>query len=155
MTAPKKTKERLSFTVGKGVLYPSDDYTTERLRAKGYHVGDVLSATLTKQRSPGFNRLAHQLGALVGQNIEEFGGLDAHKVLKRLQIESGVACEETAIKIPGYGMMMHRTPQSLAFDAMDEGEFRECMTGLSRWISTQYWPQMDEDQILNMASLMP
>lgn len=147
--------ERIALIVGKGHLAPADGYAEERLRERKYAIGDILSAELRKSRSPGYNRLAHQLGALVAENVEEFTGLNAHQVLKRLQLESGVACEEIAIKVEGYGMMMHRTPLSLSFDSMDEGEFREAINGLSRWISDNYWKGLDEVQVLDMAALMP
>lgn len=151
----RSSPERISLIVKKGCLAPADGYAEERLRERGYAIGDALSAELRKERSPGYNRLAHQLGALLSQNVDEFTGMDAHKTLKRLQIESGVACEETAIKIPGFGMMIHRTPLSLSFDNMDEGEFRECMKGLSRHIAETYWKSMSPDEILTMSALMP
>lgn len=156
MSKPVKRPEKISFVVDKGCLRPSDEYAAERLRARQYHIGDVLAAQLSKQRSPGYNRLAHQLGTLCRQNIDAFSNYsDSHKVLKRLQIESGVACEENAIQVDGYGLMMHRIPMSLTFDSMDEGEFREAMAGLSRYIAETYWSGMDEDEIVDMARLMP
>lgn len=148
-------REKFSLVVVKGALQPADDYTRERLRAKGYKSGDILSATLSKQRSPGYNRLIHKLGMIVSENIDGFAGMDGHKVLKRLQIESGVACEITAIKAPGYGMLEHRTPLSLSFDSMDQGEFYEAARGLCRHIAETYWPGQTPEQIERMIELMP
>lgn len=150
-----KAKEKLTMRVIKGAIVPADDYTTQRLRDKGYKTGDLLTVTLSKQRSPGYNRLAHQLGILITENIDEFSGMDCHKALKRLQLESGVACELTAIKVPGIGMVEHRTAQSLSFDNMDEGDFKDCISGLCRHITKTYWPNMEPDQIESMLELMP
>lgn len=112
--------------------------------------------TLSKQRSPGYNRLAHQIGTLCRENIEAFEHYtDSHQILKRLQLESGVACEETAIMVDGYGLVTHRVPLSLSFDQMDEGFFRECVSGLCKHIEKKYWHGMEEGAILHMAELMP
>lgn len=148
-------REKLLFRVVKGGLQPADGYTQERLRAKSYKVGDVLSGTLSKRRISGFNRLMHKLGMMVAENVEGFSGLDGHRVLKRLQIESGVACEVTAIKVPGYGMMEHRTPLSLSFDSMDQGEFWEAARGMCKYIAETYWPSHTPEEIEKMAELMP
>ena len=97
-TKPRARKpERLLLTVVKGALAPGDGYTAKRLRERGYKVGDILLADLRKPRQPGFHRLAHRLGMLVADNIDEFAGLDGHAVLKRLQIEANVECDEIRI----------------------------------------------------------
>lgn len=117
-------------------------------------MGDLLSADLTKPRNPKFNRLVHQLGRLCAVNIEAFAGLDAHRIIKRLQIEGKVACDEIGINVPGYGMVIQFIPRSLSFESMDESEFNAAARGISRTISERYWPSMTEDQILSMAELM-
>jgi len=143
--------EKLMMIVDKGCFRPSDRYTSDRLRSRGYKTGDVVSAAITKPRNPRFNRLVHRIGQLCAANIEEFSGMDAHQAIKRLQLESGVACEEIAIKVPGLGMLMHRTPRSLSFESMDEGEYREAARGICRWIAQQYWPSMTAEQVEEMA----
>jgi hypothetical protein len=140
--------------VEKGALVP-DRGTAMQLRAKGYRIGDELSATLRKARSPGFHRLAHQFGALVADNIDAFEGLDGHKVLKRLQIEGNVACDEVPLNFPGVGPCTYRVPRSLSFDNMDEGEFREVFTAMCRYVAKTYWHSCTADQIEAMASAMP
>jgi len=113
-----------------------------------------LAADLTKPRNPKFNRLVHQLGRLCAANIEAFAGLDAHRIIKRLQIEGKVACDEIGINVPGYGMVIQFIPRSLSFESMDEGEFNAAARGISRTIAERYWPSLTEDQILSMAELM-
>jgi len=141
--------------VVKGALQPADGYTAQRLRAKGYHIGDILSARLSKPRNPGFHRLAHAFGRLVAGNIDDFHGMDAHAVLKRIQWESGIGCEELGVKVPGVGFAVIRIPKSLSFASMDDGEFRELFRGLARHVAENYWPDLSPEQIEQMAATMP
>jgi len=146
--------ERFPLRVIKGGFTPADQTVVGRLRDRGYQVGDVVFAEIKKPRNPRFHRLAHALGRLVTENIEAFDGLGAHQVLKRLQLEAGIGCEEVAYQIPGYGMVTQRIPQSLSFESMDEGEFREVFRGMCRHIAEQYWTDLDEERIERMAELM-
>ncbi|MFC0677486.1 hypothetical protein ACFFGH_06435 [Lysobacter korlensis] len=149
----KRTKDRTLWRVGRGRLEPLDGFTLGQLRAKGYKLGDILSAELTKPRSPGFHRLAHQLGSMLAENIEAFAGMDSHGVLKRLQIEANVGCDEIALNFPGVGPCTYRVPRSLSFASMDEGQFREVIAGMCRHVSRQYWPTCSPDDIERMASV--
>lgn len=146
--------EKHLLRVIKGGLVPADNYTAARMREKGYHIGDLLTATLTKPRNPKFHRLAHQLGVLIEKNIESFSGMDPHKVLKRLQIEGNVACDEVGIFVPGMGMMLQRIPQSLSFANLEEGAFKVVMRGLSRHVAATYWKDLKPEQIEDMAAAM-
>lgn len=145
---------RVMMKVGRGALSPADAFAAERLRERRYKIGDVVAVEIKKARNPRFHRLAHQIGTLVIQNIEEFAGYDAHHVLKRLQLESGVGCEETAIKVAGLGMVMHRTPRSLSYESMDDAEFHAVVSGLCNHIVKQYWPGLEPDEIERMAEAM-
>jgi hypothetical protein len=94
-----RRKNRIYFRFHQnGYLYPADNYAASQLRSRSYKSGDVVSVSITKLRSPGFNRLAHKIGQLVAANIDDFHGMDAHKALKRLQLEANAACEEVVIK---------------------------------------------------------
>ena len=110
--------------VVKGGFAPADNYTAERLRGR-LKVGDIVAATISKPRNPGFHRLAHALGKLLADNLDEFDGMEAHGVLKRLQIEGNIACNAIAVVFPGVGPCEYRIPQSLSFASMDETAFRE------------------------------
>jgi hypothetical protein len=144
-------REKIYFRVDRGCLIPADNYAQSKLRERGYHMGDLLSAELTKPRNPKFNRLVHRIGQLVVSNIEAFSGLDAHKAIKRLQIEGKVACDEIGISIAGYGMMMQLIPRSLSNESMDEGEYQQAARGICRTIAERYWPTLSEDAIAEMA----
>lgn len=152
--SPKRRRERLALRVDKGCLRPADSSTQARMREKGYHVGDLVFAEITKPRSPGFHRLAHRIGMLCSQNIEAFSGMEAHAVLKRLQWEANIGCEEIGVQVPGVGLAMMRWPVSLGFESMEQGEFQEVTKAFCRHIAATYWKTLNEDQIAEMAESM-
>ncbi|MDE2468113.1 MAG: hypothetical protein KGL35_05075, partial [Bradyrhizobium sp.] len=80
----------------------ADTHAFRELTAK-HKAGELVFAEFTKPRNPRFHRLAHSLGALIADNIEAFAGVDSHAVLKRLQIEANVGCDEIALNFPGVG----------------------------------------------------
>lgn len=155
MKSKRKKPERFLLSVTKGGFIPADGYTQSRLKAKGYKCGDVVLAQLNKPRSARFHRLAHYFGKLVSENIDEFSESDPHQVLKRIQLESGIGCEEIGIKVPGIGYTTVRIPKSLSFADMDAGEFEEVFKGLARHVAKMYWHSLTEEQISEMVEAMP
>lgn len=149
----KNRPERIALRVGKGSFTPADALSVQRLRARGYKNGDIVFAEIKKPRSPGFHRLAHQLGQVLTENIEALSGMDAHAVLKRLQWEAGIGCEEVGVQVPGVGLALMRFPRSLSYESMCEGEFRECISGMCRHVSMKYWPDVSPEQVERMAEL--
>lgn len=145
---------KLMMRVIKGGLAPADDYTTKVLRERGYSMNDIVAATVTKPRNPKFYRLAHGLGKLVAENIESFAGIDPHKVLKRLQLEGQIECEEFAYKVAGYGMITQHIPRSLSFESMDEATFNQVYRQMCQHIVKEYWPKETTDSVAEMALLM-
>ena len=151
----KARPERFPLRVVRGGFQPADQSCARRLADdKGIRVGDLVFAQLTKPRNPRFHRLAHALGRLIAENIQAFDGMDAHRVLKRLQYESEIGCETAHVRIPGMGAAEVRWPRSLAFESMDEGEFHEVLRGLCRHVAAEYWTDLDEERIADMAELM-
>lgn len=108
-------------------------------------------ADLRKPRNPAFNRLAHGIGGLVAENIEAFAGMDPHDVLKRVQIEGRIACDEVWIQIKGGGGCYYLVPQSLSFEAMDEARFQSVIGRICRHIHDSYWGSCDPEEIVRMA----
>ena len=147
-------KERLMFRFDKGALVPYGNQTVTRLREKKYRVGDVVAIEIYKPRNPEFWGLAHRLGTLCAENIDEFYGKSAHEVLKKIQFDAGIECEETVTPVPGVGELRTRKPKSLSFESMDQGEFYEVMLAMSRYVVKEFWPGMDEKQILEMSGVM-
>jgi hypothetical protein len=151
----KSKRETFLLVVEKGCLVPSDRHTQERMRALGYHVGDVLSATLTKSRNPGFHRLAHAFGQLCADNIDRFTGMNCHAVLKCIQYEADISCDRMMVNLKGFGMVEVRIPKSLSFDSMDEGEFREVYSAMCRHVANEYMTDLDEHQVAQLVEAMP
>jgi hypothetical protein len=138
----------------KGGFEPADGYSEGLLRARNYKMRDVVFAEIKKPRNPAFHRLAHAIGTICADNIEDFKGMDPHKVIKRLQIESRLECDEIAHMVKGYGMVISMIPRSISFESMDEDEFKELMTGLCDYIAESYWPECTGAEIENMAEVM-
>lgn len=148
------TRERILLRVEKGALVPAHEPARMALRARGFKTGDLLLADLTKPRNPGFHRMAHALGRLVAENVDAFRGHEAHLALKRLQLESGAGVDVQDMTLPGLGVVRLQKPRSLAFDAMDEGEFHEIMRAICRTIADKYWQSCTPEEIERMAHAM-
>ena len=149
-----KAKDRYALRVQQGQFVPADRATQLRLREKGFRAGDLVFVEFRKPRNPKFHGLAHQLGVLCSENIDAFEGMDPHRVLKRLQLEARVGCDEMAIIVPGFGKCLHLIPRSLSYESMDEAEFYEVVKGFSRYISSHYWPSLEPEQIEKMIGVM-
>lgn len=152
MKKPTKRKPRYALRVIKGGYAPADASTAAELRGKGHRVGDLLFAEIVKPRSPGFHRLAHQLGSLLAENLDAFTGMEAHAVLKRLQIEGDVGCDHIALVFPGIGPCEYRQARSLSYESMEDGEFREVISGMCRHVAKTYWKTCTAEQIESMAA---
>lgn len=148
------SKEKIYLRVIKGALVPADSYAASVLRERGYKVGDLIKADMTKPRNPKFNRLVHRIGQLVVANLDAFHGMDAHKALKRIQLEGNIACDEIAITVQNLGMVMAKIPQSISFEAMDEGQYNEVARAMCRYLSERYWPTATPEAIEAMAEAM-
>lgn len=165
-----------------GCLVPVDHVACEILRQRHTRTGDLVRATLSNPRNVKFHRLVHQLGTVVRNNIESFEGMDSHSVIKRLQAESGVCCELQKISakpvvsavmaaarvivgdrlyskiesiLPEIATIEVLAPSSIAFDCMDDGEFRGLWEGICRHIISRYWPTMTVEGITDLTKLMP
>ncbi|WP_284076325.1 hypothetical protein [Herbaspirillum aquaticum] len=153
MIQSKRRPERIALRVHKGCLVPADGISQQRLRARNYRLNDIVFAEIRKPRNPKFHRLAHQLGTILVENLDDFAGKNAHQALKKVQLDGNIACEESLAILPGVGVMQVLTPTSLAFDQMDELEFRDFMAAACAHISKKYWPGMSAEQIELMASV--
>lgn len=165
-----------------GCLVP-DSWASQRvMRERKFRTGDQVRATLALPRNAKFFRLVHQLGTLVRQNIPGFEHLNSHEVIKRLQKESGICCHleridagpvvEAFIRasevtlgpvatrmlkavLPEIKTIDVLSPESIAYDCMDESEFRALWDGICAYLVAAYWPSMSVEQITNMAAAMP
>lgn len=154
MIKPKRKKRHVLMRVEKGALVPDNPLAAAELRARGYRIGDTVKVEISKARNPGFHRLMHRFTTLIADNIDAFAGMDAHRVLKRLQLEANVWCEATVLQIEGM-QVIHRTPLSISFDNMDETEFRDLSRDLARHVCREYWPTCTPEEVEQMAACMP
>ena len=178
ISAKKRKPEPVYLRVIQGGLVPADNYAQEQLRNKKFKIGDVVKCDVRKLRNPKFNRLVHRIGQLCAENIEEFSGMDAHRVIKRLQLEGNIYCDEIAIKpysllivdsvlkavkpildlfglqLSDDGLLIVRIPVSLSFESLDEEEFHDAAKKICRLIAERYWKGLEPDQIAEMAESM-
>jgi hypothetical protein len=150
----KYRPEKLMMRIVKGGMQPADNYTTTKLRARNYAMGEIVAAQITKPRNPKFWRLAHGLGSMVAENIDSFAGMDSHCVIKRLQREALIACDEFAFMVPGCGIVTQYTPRSLSFESMSAEEFDSVYKQICSWLVKHYWPSQTNEQIEEMALLL-
>lgn len=150
----KRKQEKIHLKIIKGGLVPADQYAESLLRNKKFKIGDVVGAEIRKLRNVKFNRLVHRIGQLCAANIEEFTGIDPHRVIKRLQIEGRIACDEIGVLVPGFGMVIQFIPRSMSFSEMDEAEYHECAKQICRLIATRYWKDLEPEKIESMAECM-
>ena len=136
--------------VEKGALVPATARAAKQLNER-VKIGDVVLVELKKVRNPRFNALAHAIGGLCAQNIPAFEGMGSHEVLKRLQLESGISCDEKIAILPDGNEYMVRQSKSMAFDKMDEVEFNGMVMGLCAWVSARWWPTVTAEQVKAMA----
>ena len=148
-------RERILLRVERGALVPADAHSQQRLRERGYRVGDVLAAELVKPRSPGFWRLAHRIGTLCVESIEAFHGLNAHQAIKKIQADAGLECDVTHTDIPGLGVLVSKQPRSLSFESMEQGQFYEFTRAVCRHIASTYWPHLTAEAVQEMADTFP
>lgn len=141
-----------------GAFAPAHAIDASEMRAQKLHVGDVLRAEFRKRRNPYFFRLAHALARHVAENTDGFeaqcAAEDWHAVLKQLQREAGVCCEEQEIDIPGIGRMIVKVAASLAFDLMDEAQFNRIFRGIAEHICRKYWPTLTPEAVEEQARMI-
>lgn len=188
-TKPKARKREpvgMRYVTGRGGtrgLVPATKSDAERLDKSRLKEHDLVFVDVRKPRNPEFHRLAHRIGMLVVQNVPGFEHLTAHEVLKRLQLESGVACEPIAIRVeavasrlvnwidaqlgPGAAKIFRLffaesedktlvvdIPISFSYASMAQGEFHEAVKGLCQYLHAKYLPNLSPAQIAEMAESM-
>ena len=122
-----------------GALVPAHPIDQRLLKERKFHVNREVRAELKQPRNAAFHRLAHAVGHLLVDNVEAFRDLDAHAALKRVQREAGVCCEPFEIDLgPVLGKVTAMQARSLAFDELEEDEFRAFFDGITAYIGEHY-----------------
>ena len=139
--------------VVKGGFIPASKAGEDALRSMGMKIGDEVMADIKKPRNPQFFRLAHALGKLVLDNVDGFTG-NYHDVIKRLQREAKVECDESTIELGENAVATIVKPRSLSFESMGEERFREAYQGMCDHVAKVYWPELSQEKIEEMAEVM-
>lgn len=79
-------EERLGFLA-------RDETDKRLLKERGMRSGLECRAEFKMSRNVKFHRLAHVIGHLLVDNVEEFRGKGAHDALKAVQLASNTACD--------------------------------------------------------------
>lgn len=135
------------------VLVAADQMAAARLKARKFNKHDLVFAELRQPRNPKFHRFVHAFAIAIAENVEAFEGLDPHTVIKRIQLEGSIGCDELFIQAHGQ-TFPYRIPRSLSFESMDEGEFQEVYGQLREYVIRTYWPGCTEYQIEQMAQFI-
>lgn len=125
-----------------GALVPANGIDQRLLRERHFTVGKEVRAEMKQPRNPAFHRLAHAIGNLLADNVEEFRDKSGHKALKEVQAKSGVCCDPETFVLDLGSLGRHeierKVPRSIAFDEMEEDEFREFFDGITAYIGEHY-----------------
>lgn len=148
-TRAKPRKEPLYLRVTPdGKFEPASAYYSAKLREKKYRVGDLVRADLTKPRYPRHHRLVFATLRKVVDNLDY--ELSEHRLLTVLKIKMG-RVDDLIDSATG---KVYYIPESIAFDAMEQGEFSEFHREMCRVIARDYLPGMSPAQVAELAEMM-
>lgn len=126
-------------------IHPTDK---KSLRDRKYSEGDEVRALISKPRNPKFHRLVMGALNMVLENQDALHTID--QLLLVVKIKLGLV--ETIID-PHNGKS-YFIPQSIAFDAMDEGDFHVFWKQLCTLIEREYLPGMTREKMEELLSMM-
>jgi len=148
--------ELVAMKVGKGTLTPLDADAGQKLRALGLGLGQTIHIVVRDKRSVAMHRYLHAIAKICADNISDLEGMDAHDVIKRVQIEGDICCKVIMARlIPGMPEIPIRMPESISFKNMEEEKFRKLVGRFCDHIAQKYWPDLDAETIEKMAGVMP
>lgn len=137
-----------------GALAPADALSASRCREAGYKVGDCVMADLRRPRDAGQWRAAHLLAEMVSANIQAFAGMDAHAIIKGLQLESRLECDEADVITVDGEVVRIIEPRSLSFGSMSQERFAAFWRGLCDHLATNYFSGVDQVELEKMVDMM-
>lgn len=125
----------------KGALVPASQKDAEFMRARKYHMGDILSADLSKPRHPKHHRLVMSLLKLVLDSSEHVQTID--QLLTIVKIKMG----RVQTFIDAVAGKTYYVPESIAYASMDQGEFDIFWRDLKDMVTRDYLPGMTPEQV--------
>jgi hypothetical protein len=135
----------------KFLAYKHDDvlmpYDEEALEAIKKLPKEPIMISYTKVRSPQLHRWYFKFISVVYENLpESFDGKYPNKETFRKQMEMYAGHFETTINLKGEEMIM---PKSIAFDKLDDIEFRDLITNIKNLIGKHIMPTMEIENEVN------
>lgn len=149
-----RQEESIPMRVQKGALVPADGFAQMRLREKNFQYHEIVTVKIRRMREYWYHKWVHLFGQMLAENLEDFRGMKAHQVLKRLQAEAVIGCEPISMRTEDGELVVLNCPKSLAYDQMDQAEFEEVFQGFCQHVVARYWPGLDQDQIVAMMEVM-
>jgi len=139
-----------------GCMVPAGEVDRQILRRKKVRRGMRMRTTVSKERDYGQHKYIHSIGQFVEQNIDGFEGMEAHAIVKKLQVEGDIMCDRERLHVEGFeGYLIRKVPRSMAFDEMEEGDFQLLVKGVCNYISMEYLPTLSPEQVAEAIELMP
>lgn len=144
----KRRREPVYLRVVKGALVPASGRDADLLRARGYRIGDQVRAELAKPRNPRHHRLVMALLQLVLDNQDGLQTIDQLLTVIKIKMGRAQPFVDTATG------RTYWVPESISFDAMDQGEFEIFYRDLCALIARDYLPGMKPEQVEQAAEMM-
>lgn len=132
----------------RGMFEPASAHYATMCRARKFRVGDLLRAELTKPRYPKHHRLVMALLQKVLDNQEGLQTLP--QLLTIVKIKLG----RVETFVDAASGKVYYVPESIAFDAMDQGAFSEFWRDLCQLVRRDYFPHLDDDQVAELAEML-
>jgi hypothetical protein len=130
-----------------GALVPAHPIDQRLMKERKFHVNREVRAELKQPRNAKFHRLAHAVGNLLVENVEEFRDMSGHDAFKDVQRRSGVCCDKIEIDLGALGKVPVNQARSIAFDEMEEDEFSLLFQGVTSYIGEHYTSVMVDDVV--------
>jgi len=143
----------INVIVRTGHFVPADSFAVDALHQLNMKKDQHIQIQIHQIRNKGTWKHVHNIAKLCIEHIEDFSNYHrSHDVLKRLQFEGNIACDELAATLEGSTeLKIYRVPRSLSFEAMGDDEFEEVYSAMKKYICDRYWPDMTPEGIDEMA----
>lgn len=145
-----------------GSFRAANEEARQWLKAQRFHIDERVVAYFYRVRDEAAFRKAHRFAKLLRENTPAFDGLTDHEVLKKLQVDHGIACVRQKMLLPkaaqqtfGVTHMQVLTPRSLAPGFMDEGEWQAVWHKLANAAAEEYFGSIDAAVVDELLKLMP
>ena len=123
-----------------GILYPATDDTADHLNKMDGH----FSVDIKKARSPGYPRYAMMTLREMWSMVDTTMGFEPFR--KLLTVKAGYFTSVGKVDIAGTTSLAV-IPDSLAFEHMDEDEFRDCWSNIHQAFSEKFGRELSDDQL--------